>query len=68
MRLSCSVSLGKCKLGFPELNGTAGNFKKLEHCLEQWGQECARKVYRSIFGREAIDRLTPMQKKFLMLA
>jgi hypothetical protein len=55
------------KIGYRIAYGVADNFAVLDQQLDQWAQNCALKIYSSIFGTPAVSRLTRRQKTFLML-
>ena len=53
--------------GYRVAYGVADNYSHFENLIEHWHQNCFTKVYSSIFGRAAIERLTPQQRRFLMI-
>jgi hypothetical protein len=59
--------LDHMKIGYRIAYGVADNFAVLDQQLDQWAQNCALKIYSSIFGTPAVSRLTRRQKTFLML-
>jgi len=56
------------KSGYKVAYGVADNRNEFYQLLDQWTQNCVLKVYSSIFGGHAIERLTRNQRAFLMLA
>ena len=59
--------LEQMKAGYASAYDAADNSKILNEKLERWAQECAKKVYSSIFGPERVSALTDRQKQFLHL-
>ena len=60
--------LEQMRVGYYSAYWGADNLKEFEGRLDTWMSECCRKVYVSIFGQQAVDRLTRPQRRFLMLA
>jgi hypothetical protein len=59
--------LDHMKTGYRIAYGVADNFAVLSQQLDQWAQNCVVKVFSSIFGAPAVNKLTPRQKAFLMV-
>jgi retron-type reverse transcriptase len=62
-----SGRLDHMKTGYRIAYGVADNFAVFDEQLDRWAQNCALKIFSSIFGAPAVDRLTLRQKTFLML-
>lgn len=60
--------LDQMRLGYLSAYEAADNYADVDRRTAQWTQECARKVYGTIFGATAISKLSAKQLKFLMLA
>ena len=60
--------LEQMRLGYYSAYWGAENLEDFEASLDIWMKECSRRVYASIFGGEAMARLTLPQRRFLMLA
>jgi retron-type reverse transcriptase len=60
--------LDNMKSGYRVAYGVADNRDEFYQLLDQWTQNCVHKVYTSIFGGPAVERLTRNQRVFLMLA
>jgi hypothetical protein len=45
----------------------ADNRDEFYNLLDRWVQNCALKLYSSIFGSAAMQNLSDVQKQFLML-
>ena len=60
--------LDQMRLGYLSAYDAADNRADVERRTAQWTQECARRVYGSIFGAAAVSRLSAKQRKFLMLS
>jgi hypothetical protein len=74
LAVSKGLDLGKfCRrldhmnTGYRIAYGVADNFAILSNQLDQWSHNCAYKLLTSIFGSQAMNRLTSRQKTFLML-
>ena len=59
--------LENMKSGYRTAYRIADNFELLNQRLEQWASNCITKIYTSIFDANAIARLTPTQRQFLLL-
>jgi hypothetical protein len=59
--------LDNMRSGYKVAYGVADNHEEFYTLLDQWTQNCVLKTYSSIFGADAIRRLTRNQKTFLML-
>jgi RNA-directed DNA polymerase len=59
--------LDHMKTGYRIAYGVADNFAFLNQQLDQWAQNCVVRIFRSIFGAPAVNKLNPRQKAFLML-
>lgn len=59
--------LENMKLGYRIAYNAADNRKDFYDLLDIWTQNCLLKIYSSIFGSQAIARLTKNQRLFLML-
>lgn len=59
--------LANMRLGYGAAYGTADNFKMLDHKMGQWSRNCAERLYRSIFGSDAIKNLSKAEKDFLLM-
>jgi RNA-directed DNA polymerase len=53
--------------GYKVAYGVADNFKELDQRLDRWAENCAKKIYTSIFGPHVLENLTSRQKAFLMM-
>ncbi len=60
--------LEQMRMGYYSAYWGADNLDDFAGRLDAWMKECSRKVYVSIFGQEAVNRLTLPQRRFLMLA
>jgi RNA-directed DNA polymerase len=59
--------LDNMKSGYRVAYGLADNRDEFYQLLDQWTQNCVLKLYTSIFGGPAVERLTRNPKTFLML-
>jgi RNA-directed DNA polymerase len=59
--------LENMKSGYRTAYRVADNFKTLDERLDQWADNCISKIYSSMFDAKAIARLTPNQRRFLLL-
>lgn len=62
-----SRRLDHMKTGYRMAYRVADNFAVLDEQLVRWAQNCVLKIFSSMFGVPAVDRLTRRQKAFLML-
>jgi RNA-directed DNA polymerase len=62
-----SRRLDHMKTGYRMAYRVADNFAILDEQLVRWAQNCVLKIFSSIFGVPAVNRLTRRQKAFLML-
>jgi hypothetical protein len=55
------------KGGYGAAYSAADNITGLNQRLEQWVQNCATAIYRSIFGSEVVRQLDKRKRAFLMM-
>jgi RNA-directed DNA polymerase len=65
------IGLGKrlasMSAGYRVAYGVADNYHELDQRISQYSINCVHKLYASIFGSSAIDKLTQRQKLFLKI-
>ena len=59
--------LNQMKGGYGAAYGAADNITDLNERLGQWVEDCATKIYGSIFGADVVRRLDQKKRAFLML-
>jgi RNA-directed DNA polymerase len=59
--------LENMKSGYRTAYRVADNFDTLDQQLDQWTGNCINKIYTSMFDAKAITKLTPTQRRFLLL-
>jgi hypothetical protein len=59
--------LENMKSGYRTAYSVADNFELLDQNLEQWAANCIVKVYTSIFDYKSIEKLSKIQRRFLLL-
>ncbi|MBV8739874.1 MAG: group II intron reverse transcriptase domain-containing protein [Alphaproteobacteria bacterium] len=59
--------LSNMRDGYKVAYGVADNFEALSQRLDQWVENCAMTIYKSLLGSRAVEKLTPRQREFLML-
>jgi hypothetical protein len=55
------------KAGYKAAYGIADNSQEFFDLLEQWTKNCLVKLYSTIFKPFTIERLSPPQKRFLLI-